>query len=125
MQKLNYWVLGLLLILLGINAVSFFSKKDVSVESLKAQNDSLRVQLNNVKRSVDLIDANLKVQLNKVDSSIAVSRQSISSIESNITNVRYNLSSLRQTTPENYYNSLSKADKEKLKKLMYQDVTWE
>lgn len=125
MQKINYWILGLLLILIGITAVSFFSKKDASVESLRSQNDSLRVQLNNIKRSVDLIDANLKTRLSKVDSSIAVSRQSISSIESNITNVRYNLSSLRQTNPENYYNSLSKADNEKLKKLMYQDVTWE
>jgi hypothetical protein len=125
MQKLNYWILGLLLVLVGINVFSFFSKKDTSVESLRSQNDSLRVQLNNVKRSVDLIDANLKSQLSKVDSSITLSKQTISNIESNISNVRYSINTLRKTDPDTYYQSLSKADKERLKKLMYQDVSWE
>ncbi|HVD98665.1 MAG TPA: hypothetical protein VNB90_10720 [Cytophagaceae bacterium] len=125
MQKLNYWILGLLIAVLGVNAYTLFSKKDMSVESLRSQNDSLRIQLNHVKSSVDQIDANLKSQLSKVDSSIALSKQSISNIENNISTVRYNLNTLRQIDPNTYYQSLTNEQKEKLKKLMYQDVSWQ
>ena len=125
MQKLNYWIIGLLVVLVGINASYFFPKKDTTIESLKSQNDSLKMQLNAVKLSVELMDANLKKQLSKVDSSISLSRSSITTIETNIRNVRNNLNGLRQTDPNTYYQSLSKTEKEKLKQLMYQDVTWE
>ncbi len=125
MQKSTYWIIGLLSVLLIFNLHSFFSKKDVTVESLQSQNDSLRAQLNNVKKSIDVIDANLKNQLTKVDSSINNSRQTIASIENSIGSVRVSLANIKQTTPENYYKSLSKEEKEKIKKLIYQDVVWE
>ncbi len=125
MQKTNYWIAGLLIVLIGINIFSFFFRKEQNIESLKLQNESLKEQLKSVKQSVDLIDANLKTQLNKVDSSIALSKQSITNIETNIRSVRTSINTLRQTDPDGYYNSLSKAEKEKLKKLIYQDVIWE
>jgi archaellum component FlaC len=124
MQKSTYWIIGLLAALLIFNLYAHFSKKDVSVEALQNQNDSLRMQLNNVKKSVDIIDANLKNQLSKVDSSINNSRQTIASIESSIGSVRVSIANIKQTDPESYYKSLSASEREKLKKLMYQDVVW-
>jgi archaellum component FlaC len=124
MQKSTYWIIGLLMVSLIFNFYTFFSKKDVTVDSLQRQNDSLRVQLGNVKKTIDGIDLNLKNQLSKVDSSINNSRQTIASMESSIHSVRVSISNIKQTDPDSYYKSLSREEKEKLRNLIYQDVVW-
>jgi hypothetical protein len=125
MQKSTYWIIGLLAVLLIFNLYSFFSKKDVTVEGLQSQNDSLRAQLKNVTKTVNAIDISLKNQLAKVDSSINISKETISALDRNIGAVRVSIANIKQTTPENYYKSLSKEEKEKIRKLIYQDVVWE
>lgn len=103
----------------------FALRKDRDTIKIKSQNDSLKTQLEDIKVSVQEMENRLKIKLDKVDSSIVISRRSISSIESNVATVRNGLTILHRSTPEEYYNSLSKKDKEKLQKLMYQDVLWE
>jgi hypothetical protein len=125
MQKSTYWIIGLLTVSLILNFYTFFSKDDATVKNLQSQNDALKVQLGNVEKTINGIDINLKNQLTKVDSSINISRQTISSLESSIGSVRASISAIKQTDPDSYYKSLSKAEKEKIRKLIYQDVVWQ
>lgn len=117
----------ILLSLFGLVSIKNIIKDDGSkaMQEIKAENDRIKAELEALKKRLLEIDEKLKAEREKHEKEIARLNELIKVNDEKIKQKDAQISQIRSQTSMQWFNSLPKAEKDKLLEEIRKDIKWE